>query len=330
MGETKSKYAGKKIGIIGLGSIGIKHATHLIDLGVEQIYALRSHRGAIKVLPPTLHAVVKQLEDEEAFFASNLDGIIISNPTSMHLSALNKCLNRGLPTLVEKPIFSALEETTTVLASAHHLIRVGFCLRFHPLTQKITQLLKTGILGALTLSRMNVGQYLPSWHPYTDYRKEYFSKKELGGGALRTLSHEIDLMLFLFGKPQHIDAQVKKTSALEIDVDDFSTILAHYPSHLCRIEMDFLSRRAHRQGSIIGDNGELYYDFITGSLAFHDNEGNVKDYSKEVPDVNMYTAQLEDFLHFVDNGISAACSFGEAVESMKIIAEAENSFNKKE
>ncbi|MBA7582435.1 hypothetical protein ES708_24363 [subsurface metagenome] len=71
---------------------------------------------------------------------------------------------------------------------------------------------------------MYVGEYLPFWHPYEDYRKSYAAKKELGGGVLRTLSHEIDLVQYWFGEYEKIFAKISKISDLDIEVDDSTDI----------------------------------------------------------------------------------------------------------
>ena len=44
--------------------------------------------------------------------------------------------------------------------------------------------------------------YLPSWHPWEDYGLSYAARKDLGGGALRTLDHEIDFLELVPGDPR--------------------------------------------------------------------------------------------------------------------------------
>ncbi len=46
-----------KIGIIGLGSIGQRHARTLIKLGITDIYALRTKKGTLTELPTDLRTI---------------------------------------------------------------------------------------------------------------------------------------------------------------------------------------------------------------------------------------------------------------------------------
>ena len=62
---------------------------------------------------------------------------------------------------------------------------------------------------------------MPHWRD-CDYRQNYSAKKNLGGGVLLDLSHEIDLAFYLFGKLKLEFAQNFKISELDIDSDDFA------------------------------------------------------------------------------------------------------------
>ena len=48
---------------------------------------------------------------------------------------------------------------------------------------------------------MNTSTNLPTWRK-GDYTKSVSAKKKYGGGVINELSHELDLMLYLFGKPK--------------------------------------------------------------------------------------------------------------------------------
>ena len=60
--------------------------------------------------------------------------------------------------------------------------------------------------------------YLPSWHPDEDYRDMYSSKKSLGGGAILDFIHEIDIMNWMFGKPDLLAAMTRNSEILDIEV----------------------------------------------------------------------------------------------------------------
>ncbi len=310
-----------KIGIIGLGSIGLRHLNELLGLGVTNIYALRTNKGA-KELPPEVVNQVISTTSKEEFFNWDLDGYLVTNPTSLHVEILKELKQFNKPIFVEKPLCNNPEELQTLGAFNGELLQVGFCLRFLNVIREVKKILDTKEYGAVYHSRLNVGQYLPSWHPYTDYKTEYYARKELGGGVLRTLSHELDLAFFFFGKPASTKTLISKTSDLEIDVDDYALVLMQFEKHLCRIELDFMSKKKERTGTVFCEQADIHYDVFSRSVEVTDKEGTLI-LKPSIEENNMYRDQMEAFLEFIKtkNRNPQAANFEESIALMKIIAD---------
>ncbi len=289
-----------KIGIIGLGSIGLRHVNELISLGVEQIFALRTNKGS-KEIPKEVEKYITNIYDKKEFLALEIDGYILSNPTSLHIEALNLVCSKNKAIFIEKPFTNSLAEMNSVKDIETNKIQIGFCLRFHEIAERIKEIIDTNQLGDIYHSRLYVGQYLPSWHPYTDYRTEYFSKKELGGGSIRTLSHEIDLAIHFFGKPISFKTFKNKISDLEIDVDDYALLLLQYKKHLSRIEIDFLNKKKERRGILFGTKADLHYDFFENTIKLYDTNTDLI-LNEKLPKGNMYYNQMKAFLKLVNSG----------------------------
>ncbi|MBE3140857.1 MAG: hypothetical protein IMZ53_09770, partial [Thermoplasmata archaeon] len=170
------------------------------------------------------------------------------------------------------------------------------------------------------------GQYLPLWHPYADYRKEYYARKELGGGVIRTLSHEIDIMHYLFGVPKELLAVVGKISSLEIDVDDNAYLICRLKNNaLITIELDYLNPKNIRNGVVFGSQGILEYTYSKPEITFTDNTGNANVlYKKEKQDwEKTYQQEMEDFIACISNGKIPKSTFHDGVEVMNVIEKAE-------
>ena len=308
------------IGIIGLGSIGLRHANELVSIGVKKIYALRTKKGS-KEVPKEVSQHIIDVYNESDFLDLPIDGYIISNPTSLHIDAINLVSKKNKPLFIEKPLCENFTDINKLDKFPSDLVQIGFCLRFHNLFKAVNGLLKDNIIGYVFHSRINVGQYLPSWHPYTDYRTEYFSKKELGGGSLRTLCHEIDLSFYFFGNPTKTSTLSGKMSNLDINVDDYALVLLSYENkHTSRIEIDFLSKKKERKGIIYGSKGYLHYNFLDNTIILNDLRGE-EILNKTIETNNMYYDQMNAFLSFIEsNGkIKEGSTWNENLQIMKII-----------
>ena len=312
-----------KIGIVGLGSIGRKHASIVHELG-GSVYALRSNKGSLKRLTGDLK-FVQQITELRKFKESGLDAVIISTPTSIHISNLTDIADLDVPVLVEKPIASELSDLSVLSKQQQGRIRVAFCLRFHPITLKVKEVISSFKLGRVLKANLVVGQHLPTWHPYTDYRTEYFSKKSLGGGALRTLSHELDLAYHWFGDYEATFAFADKLSDLEIDVDDNVFILnRHKEGVTTNITIDFLAPKVRRYGYVLFEHGELHYDMIASTLTINHYHG-VPDEIIELEPNDMYKTQMIDFFKLIESEESKLATYRDSVHIMKLISAVEKS-----
>ena len=61
-------------------------------------------------------------------------------------------------------------------------------------------------IGKILYIRAAVGLYLPNWRPGCDYRQTVTSCKDLGGGVICELSHELDYVRWLVGEVAQICA----------------------------------------------------------------------------------------------------------------------------
>ncbi len=311
------------IGIIGLGSIGRTHARAIHQNGNHNVYALRSNKGSLTSLSDDV-SFVKEIFSKEDFYKLPLDCILICTPTHLHGCNLQDIAHLDIPVLVEKPLFHSLKSVPILEAEFKNKIRVAFCLRFHPIVQQVKKIIENEELGKVLKANIVVGQYLPTWHPYTNYQKEYFSRSSMGGGALRTLSHEIDLAMHWFGKFTSLFGVASKISNLEIDVDDNVFMISnHTKGAVLNTTIDFLTPKVKRYGFILCEKGEIHYDMIQSFIKINAYDGKE---SKDliVSENKMYFDQLKNFISFSSDDLTA--SFLEAIHVMKVIEATERSF----
>ena len=117
---------------------------------------------------------------------------------------------------------------------------VGYMMRFHPCIKKIKELLDNKKIGNI-LSAISIwGEYLPDWHPWEDYTASYAARRDWGWPWL-TLSHDIDILFWLFGKPERLKAFANYNSNLNIDTENAIDILLKYKNGIiANIHLDYL------------------------------------------------------------------------------------------
>lgn len=313
-----------KAGIIGFGSIGRRHADNMVRLGLKDIFLYRE-QGRDNEFG------FMEFSDFDEFMAQSIDFFLISNPTACHFEFLQKIIERNRNVLVEKPVVCTKREVDTIerlLPAYTGIGMVAYNLRFHPCVRRTEALLRSGIIGRPMYARFSVGQYLPDWHPGTDYSQSYSAKKEQGGGCALDLIHEIDLAIHLLGKPiLPAHSLLVKVSDLAIDTEDTADFLYRTDTNVAvSVHLDYLHRGYKREFEIVGEGGTILCDLfrsrilVTGSS----EERKLCDEKFEFQRNDMYFDLMKYYIECVMNGTVAEPSLQEGLISIKLITTKNN------
>ncbi|MDC1280860.1 Gfo/Idh/MocA family oxidoreductase [bacterium] len=294
--------------IIGAGSIGIRHMEILEELGHE--IAIVSNRTDISTL--TFLQINKALEIFKP------DYIIISNETYKHIETIIKIFDCGFQNkvLVEKPISQDLKKISS-LKYPTDMVFVGYNLRFHPCIQFIKELLYS---ETILSANIYVGQFLPHWRPNRDYKKSYSSDHRKGGGVLLELSHELDYLLYLFGKCKKSISLVSKLSDLDINCDD--TAVGIFEFEKCKqisFNLNLIDKNGRRE-IILNTNKNTYKLDLYNNKIFVNNEIKGFCFNKNESYKNMH-------LDILNNDGIDSCNFKESLETLKLIDKLKNQYN---
>jgi CMP-N,N'-diacetyllegionaminic acid synthase len=291
--------------LIGYGSIGKRHEEVLLSFqDSETIDIVTKQSLNSKITYRTLQEVEK-LESYDYF--------IIASETNKHYEQLkyldDRVQNKRI--FCEKPLFEKYKDLNIINNSVY----VGYVLRFHPLLEKLKELLSND-----TILNINVqcGQYLPTWRPDSDYRESYSAKQEEGGGVLLDLSHEIDYVQYLCGKMIEIKSYQVKVSDLKINSDDLTTFIGKTEkSVLVNVSIDYISKITHRRMILNTLNYTYELDFIHNTLLQKDKFGEEKIFEYENLERNsMFRKMHQSILDNQDD----SCSYQEGLDTMHTIA----------
>ena len=302
--------------IVGLGSIGQRHARNLRALlgndvellayrarGLEHVIGEGGVTNAAESVSSRLG--IREFTSLDDALARRPDVAFVCNPTRLHLAAAQRIAEAGCHLFLEKPVSDSLDGVDALARAVEvrDLVAVVGCqLRFHPLLKRVHALLGDGALGRVTSARIACGEYLPGWHPYEDYRTSYAARRDLGGGVILTLIHEIDYAFWLFGAPRRLFAVGGHLSDLEIDVEDTASILMDcgsiersLPVH---VQVDFVQRPPSRTCEITGSNGRIALDLAGGTLRRYDEAGELAE-RLEAMDLERNRLFLDELTHFL-------------------------------
>lgn len=289
-----------KILLISLGSIGKRHLRNCRELLPEAVLAAyRLTDSELDTSQLGLSFVFSTLEEVDQY---DPDIVIISSPASKHIKFVNYFLSRDIPVFVEKPLAATTEDAETSLEIAQAskaFCMVGYVLRFLPTIHFIRKIVQERTYGAVYTASIEVGQYLPNWRPNSDYRNGVSGQRDLGGGCLLELSHEIDYCLFLFGMPTDLFCNSGHFSNLEIDVEDNAQIMLGYdessPVRHSTISLDFLQKPAQMRIQMVCEHATVVANLLSEEVIVFSDESKLGDSQKNLKTENGNEVYLRQF-----------------------------------
>jgi predicted dehydrogenase len=230
---------------------------------------------------------------------------------------------------VEKPLSHTIEGVNELISSwkeSKIVGLIGYCLRYDPAARCFRQLLAEEALGRILHVRVECGSWLPDWRPGRDYRESVSAKKELGGGVLLELSHELDYIRWFFGDMENVDAILHNSSVLGLDVEENSELLltsrAGYP---ISVHLDFNSHFARRSCVVRCSKGDLEWNVLEKSVIQRpiDSEEQIIEFDHDRDE--MYRLQLQHFFDCIENGPVPEVDLQEGVEVLRLVEAARKS-----
>lgn len=106
----------------------------------------------------------------------------------------------------------------------------------------------------------HIGQYLPDWHPWEDYRNFFVSDAKTNG-CREIFAIELPWLISLFGEIETIKSMKQKSSALDIDYPDtYMVLVKHHDGTMGTLIVDVVSRKAVRDFKLFSETMFIQWD----------------------------------------------------------------------
>lgn len=224
-----------RFAVVGCGHIGKRHAEMILGNPEAELVALcdsssEAELGIEKYDVRFFNSIIDLLDSD-----IEIDVINICTPNGMHSDQASLALDKGIHVVVEKPIGLSKAKCEKVIHKAltnHKHVFAVMQNRYSPPSVWIKELVGNKVLGDIFMVQLNC-----YWNRDTRYYKAggWKGTQDLDGGTLFTqFSHFIDIMYWLFGDIENIQAKFK----------DFT----------------------HKDSTDFEDSGFVSFDFVEGGM----------------------------------------------------------------
>jgi len=207
-----------KVGIIGLGKMGLLHAGILNTFSNVQLTSIAEKETMVtKFVKNSLPQVTVYNDYKEMLESENLDLVYITTPISLHFPIALLCIKNKINFFVEKPLTKNLNEAEILcskLKGLQIIHCVGYNRRFIDTFSYTKKLLENNILGEIKSVKGNM--YMSNI--FSKSKGWRLSKKMSGGGVLLDFgSHLVDLLLWYCGSIRKVEGEIKSIYSKEVE-----------------------------------------------------------------------------------------------------------------
>lgn len=217
-----------KLVVIGPGLMGKRHIELIANnrecslVGLVAPDHAEHHKLALELNVSLHHSIDSMIESK------SIDGVIISSPNTFHVDQAIKCIDAGIPVLIEKPISHSqetAERLVKLIEKKSAIVLIGHHRAHSPILKTAREIIQDGRLGKIVGIMGSALFYKPDC---------YFDagpwRRQLGGGPiLINLIHEVGNFRSLCGEIVAVQA-IASSSIRNFDVEDTVAINFQFES----------------------------------------------------------------------------------------------------
>jgi len=319
-----------KVVVIGLGSMG-KRRIRLIQKYDKtiQIVGVDFNQDRRKACNKEYN-----IETFESLIVSSnkykIDCAFVCTSPLSHNKIINQCLEEGINVFTELNLVDDGYETNISLAKKKDLVLfMSSTFLYREEIRKIKTLVQNA--NCILNYTYHIGQYLPDWHPWENY-KDFFVGEKRTNGCREIFAIELPWLIDVFGDIEKVDVVKSKMSNLYIDYNDnYLLIIQHKTGYKGTLAVDVVSRKAVRNLEVFGEKLHLYWNGSPTGLNIYDYEtkadvnvqlyeeiDKLDNYSSFVVE-NAYSNEINSFFKVILEGNEPIYNFEKDLKVLKII-----------
>lgn len=247
-----------RTGVIGYGLSGRVFHAPFIDVvdryELTKISTANTERMALAKQRYPSTEIVPNAED--IINDPNIDLVINTSPNIDHYRWAKQALIAGKHVIVEKPFTVNVAEADDLIELAqkqNKVLSVYQNRRFTSDTKTVKKLLDSGLLGEIVDYEAHYDRYRLEPRPGGSWKEQALT----GSGIIYDLgSHLIDQVLWFFGMPTAVTAEIKKLRPWA-NVDDYFDVRLHYLGFTATLKSSMISRIPGPNYLLHGTNGSF-------------------------------------------------------------------------
>jgi predicted dehydrogenase len=261
------------VGVIGVGSMGLRHARVYARLEQCRLVALCDRDAArLEQARGFLGEVSVTTQLDELLARRDVEAVSLCLPDNAHLQAMLRCVEAGKHVLIEKPLADNYADAARIVEALRGYpkkVMVGHLLRFDPRYSGAWRMIRSGEIGEVVYARVR-------------RTSEIRGPRYYGGAAslaFHLAVHDVDLLNWLIGsRVRRLYAAAGRKVLGELQIDDCLLSVLHFADgSLAQLEHSWImpkmyAPRLDARIEIIGTKGVIELNLRDQGLSLYSDE----------------------------------------------------------
>ncbi len=318
-----------KVVVVGLGSMGRRRIRLIrnIDRNID-IFGIDFSESRRKQAEEELN-ICTSMTINEVVEGNMIDAAFICTSPLSHPDLITQCLENNMHVFTEINLHTTgYDYNLNIAKKREKVLFLSSTLLYRREIQYIRDAVK-GCKRQVTY-QYHVGQYLPNWHPWENYKDFFVGKKETNG-CREFMAIDFPWIISVFGNVTNCSVIRRKISSLDLPYCDSYQIMFEHNNAVGQIIVDVVSRKAVRNLEISGEELFLTWDGSPcGLYKFNiDNEKNeniiLYDRTEKRTEYNntiiedAYAEEIKTFFNVISKSETPKYTFEEDYETIRLI-----------
>ena len=319
----------KNFAIIGFGGLGKMHFLNLLKLQKERgdIRLTAICNSDLEAITKSMQLNISAVSMDNIDFSSYhlytdyqemvekeaLDFVFIALPSYLHCEVAVYCMEHGIDVYTEKPMAVNPRQCERMIETSRttgQKLMVGQSLRFSDEYIFLKKAIENNTYGRVVKAEFSRKSPLPGW----SFQNWLLDEEKSGGCLVDMHVHDVDVMMWLFGKPEDVHVVTSHRMA------EFESVYAiyKYPEHAVSIIGDWGLHTSYCFRAFYGVTFEkAYVECVNVVITVYTNEG--KEEIALPGGDGLYREEVEFIEGVVDGKPFVTADVESVYETMKLV-----------
>jgi predicted dehydrogenase len=311
----------KKVLIVGVGSIGLRHLRCFQTTGRVSLSFCEVNQ-ALRAKVAEEYKIERHFADLESALADRYDAAVICTPANLHIPMAIRLAEAGVHLLLEKPLSTSLDnidKLQEVLQRRKLKSAVAYVMRNNPILRAVKDAVASGRFGRPVEIVSVSGQHFPTYRPA--YREIYYKDRATGGGAIQdALTHVLNASEWLVGPIDRLVVDASHQVLEGTTVEDTVHVMTRHGGVLGSYSLNQHQAPSEMTITVICDGGTVRFEghqsrwrwTLNSKDTWHDEQ--FEPFERDTFFVN----QANAFLDVLDDRAPPLCTLEEALQTLRV------------